>query len=96
MTTISPHLVAYNLYDKPLFQGGSSGQLYRPNSDADPLGGGEDMLQDIIKTDRFKPAKSFAGAEGGVAEGSSVCKKAATCNTLTHSLAHIPFSAFTS
>ncbi|KAL6984752.1 hypothetical protein U1Q18_018134 [Sarracenia purpurea var. burkii] len=54
----------YNVYDKGLFTAQPTlSTLYRPkkDADADMYGGAEEQLQKILKTDRFKPDKSFAG-----------------------------------
>lgn len=55
----------YNVYDKGLFTTQSTlSQLYRPkkDADADVYGGADEQLEKIMKTDRFKPDKGFAGA----------------------------------
>jgi len=55
---------SYNIYNKPLFQGSSAAQIYRPKkqNDDEAYGGEEDMkkLQD---TSKFQPDKGFSGAE---------------------------------
>ncbi|KAL7751562.1 mRNA splicing protein [Sorochytrium milnesiophthora] len=62
---------SYNLYDKPLFSGGSSGlsSIYRPKAAADDEMYGGDAAQaynSIVNTDRFTaaPGRGFTGAEG--------------------------------
>ncbi|OWM66060.1 SNW/SKI-interacting protein A-like [Punica granatum] len=56
----------YNVYDKGLFTAQPTlSTLYRPSkdTDSDMYGGDADeQLQKILKTDRFKPDKPFAGA----------------------------------
>lgn len=55
----------YNVYDKGLYTGQSTlSTLYRPKKDADNevYGGADEQLDKILKTDRFKPDKGFAGA----------------------------------
>lgn len=54
----------YSVYDKGLFTGQNTlSTLYRPKKDADSetYGGADEQLDKIMKTDRFKPDKSFAG-----------------------------------
>lgn len=57
---------AYNVYDKGLFTShpGLSG-LYRPKKDADTevYGGADEQLEKVLKTDRFRADKGFAGAK---------------------------------
>lgn len=51
----------YNVYDKPLFQGSSAANVYRPRK-----GDGETYGEDpdkILKTARFQPDRGFAGTE---------------------------------
>ena len=55
----------YNVYDKGLFTAQPTlSTLYRPkkDTDADMYGGADEQLDKIMKTDRFKPDKGFAGA----------------------------------
>ncbi|KAF8388927.1 hypothetical protein HHK36_025609 [Tetracentron sinense] len=55
----------YNVYDKGLFTAQSTlSSLYKPKKDADNdmYGGADEQLDKIMKTDRFKPDKGFAGA----------------------------------
>ncbi|XP_077210836.1 chromatin protein family [Tasmannia lanceolata] len=54
----------YNIYDKGLFTAQSTlSSLYRPkkDADADMYGGADEQLEKVLKTDRFKPDKAFAG-----------------------------------
>ncbi|GAB4857640.1 hypothetical protein Ancab_015546 [Ancistrocladus abbreviatus] len=54
----------YNVYDKGLFTAQSTlSTLYRPkkDTDGDMYGGADEQLEKILKTDRFKPDKAFAG-----------------------------------
>ncbi|GAV89766.1 SKIP_SNW domain-containing protein [Cephalotus follicularis] len=54
----------YNVYDKGLFQAQPTlSTLYRPKKDVDSdvYGGADEQLDKIMKTDRFKPDKAFAG-----------------------------------
>eukprot|EP00898_Chlorokybus_atmophyticus_P008338 jgi/Chlat1/8505/Chrsp80S07815 len=54
----------YTVYDKGLFAGShpSVGGLYRPKKDADSeVYGGDDALEKVVNTDRFKPDREFAG-----------------------------------
>ncbi|KAL1804850.1 hypothetical protein ACET3Z_027918 [Daucus carota] len=54
----------YNVYDKGLFTAQNTlSTLYRPkkDADADTYGGADEQLDKIMKTDRFKPDKSFTG-----------------------------------
>ncbi|KAA8523157.1 hypothetical protein F0562_009580 [Nyssa sinensis] len=54
----------YNVYDKGLFTAQPTlSTLYRPkkDADADMYGGADEQLEKILKTDRFKPDKAFAG-----------------------------------
>ena len=55
----------YNVYDKGLFTAQPTlSTLYRPKKDVDAeiYGGADEQLEKIMKTDRFKPDKGFAGA----------------------------------
>ncbi|BBN10480.1 SNW domain-containing protein 1 [Marchantia polymorpha subsp. ruderalis] len=55
---------AYNVYDKGLFTSQNAlGGLYRPRKDADNevYGGAEEQLDKVLKTDRFRADKGFAG-----------------------------------
>ncbi|XP_009775566.1 SNW/SKI-interacting protein A-like [Nicotiana tabacum] len=55
---------AYNVYDKGLFTAQPTlSTLYRPKKDVDSeiYGGSDEQLDKIMKTDRFKPDKAFAG-----------------------------------
>ncbi|KAG9451926.1 hypothetical protein H6P81_004830 [Aristolochia fimbriata] len=55
----------YNIYDKGLFTAQSTlSSLYKPkrDADADMYGGADEQLDKVLKTDRFKPDKSFTGA----------------------------------
>ncbi|GAB2254315.1 hypothetical protein Droror1_Dr00022124 [Drosera rotundifolia] len=54
----------YNVYDKGLFTAQSTlSTLYRPKKDVDSdvYGGADEQLDKILKTERFKPDKAFAG-----------------------------------
>ncbi|EEF31786.1 nuclear protein skip, putative [Ricinus communis] len=54
----------YNVYDKGLFTAQPTlSTLYRPKKDVDSdmYGGADEQLDKIMKTDRFKPDKAFAG-----------------------------------
>lgn len=54
----------YNIYDKGLFTAQPTlSTLYRPKKDTDSemYGGADEQLDKIMKTDRFKPDKSFSG-----------------------------------
>ncbi|KAK6925085.1 SKI-interacting protein SKIP, SNW domain [Dillenia turbinata] len=54
----------YSVYDKGLFTAQNTlSTLYRPkkDTDADVYGGADEQLEKIMKTDRFKPDKAFAG-----------------------------------
>jgi SNW domain-containing protein 1 len=53
----------YNIYSKPLFQGSSANQIYRPKKNDEETYGGEADLQKLKDTSRFKPDKGFAGTE---------------------------------
>ncbi|XP_044472037.1 SNW/SKI-interacting protein-like [Mangifera indica] len=55
----------YNVYDKGLFTAQPTlSTLYRPKKDADSemYGNADDQLEKIMKTDRFKADKGFAGS----------------------------------
>lgn len=56
----------YNVYDKGLFTSHSAlSSLYRPKKDADSEvygGGADEQLEKVMKTDRFRADKGFAGA----------------------------------
>ncbi|KAL7146854.1 hypothetical protein ABFS83_06G069900 [Erythranthe nasuta] len=55
---------AYNIYDKGLFTAQNTmSTLYRPKKDADDemYGGADEQLDKLMKTDRFKADRSFAG-----------------------------------
>lgn len=53
---------SYNAFDKPLFGATSSQQLFRPQQDqADVFG--EDQLEQIMKTKRFRPDQGFKGTD---------------------------------
>ncbi|KAF9605472.1 hypothetical protein IFM89_017491 [Coptis chinensis] len=55
----------YNVYDKGLFTAQSTlSSLYKPtrDTDTDTYGGADEQLEKVLKTDRFKPDKGFAGA----------------------------------
>eukprot|EP01090_Pellita_catalonica_P003536 TRINITY_DN13204_c0_g1_i1.p1 TRINITY_DN13204_c0_g1~~TRINITY_DN13204_c0_g1_i1.p1 ORF type:complete len:639 (+),score=134.32 TRINITY_DN13204_c0_g1_i1:36-1952(+) len=53
---------AYNIYDKPLFEGSSANTLFRPRTgDGDVYG--QQSAEDIINTDRFKPDRDFSGVD---------------------------------
>ncbi|KAH7572251.1 hypothetical protein JRO89_XS04G0227900 [Xanthoceras sorbifolium] len=55
----------YNVYDKGLFTAQPTlSTLYRPKKDADSemYGNADEQLEKIMKTDRFKPDKGFAGS----------------------------------
>jgi SNW domain-containing protein 1 len=51
---------AYNIYDKPLFGGGREAALYKAPTKADTEQYGENDLQKIISTDKFRPDKGYA------------------------------------
>ncbi|XP_022754992.1 SNW/SKI-interacting protein-like [Durio zibethinus] len=54
----------YNIYDKGLFTAQPTlSTLYRPKKDmdSDMYGGADEQLEKIMKTERFKPDKAFAG-----------------------------------
>ncbi|KDP35755.1 hypothetical protein JCGZ_10527 [Jatropha curcas] len=54
----------YNVYDRGLFTAQPTlSTLYRPKKDvdADVYGGADEQLDKILKTERFKPDKAFAG-----------------------------------
>ncbi|XP_035539942.1 SNW/SKI-interacting protein A-like [Juglans regia] len=54
----------YNVYDKGLFTARPTlSTLYRPKKDADAemYGGADEQLENIMKTDHFKPDKGFTG-----------------------------------
>ncbi|KAI3960950.1 hypothetical protein MKW98_019151 [Papaver atlanticum] len=54
----------YNLYDKKLFTAQNTiSTLYKPRKDTDSemYGGADEQLEKVLKTDRFKPDKAFAG-----------------------------------
>ncbi|XP_051143075.1 SNW/SKI-interacting protein A [Andrographis paniculata] len=55
---------AYNIYDKGLFNSQPTlSTLYRPKKDADDemYGGADEQMEKLMKTDRFKADKQFAG-----------------------------------
>ncbi|KAK3210644.1 hypothetical protein Dsin_015350 [Dipteronia sinensis] len=55
----------YNVYDKGLFTAQPTlSTLYRPkkDSDSDMYGNADEQLEKIMKTERFKPDKGFAGS----------------------------------
>lgn len=55
---------SYNIYDKGLFTAQTTlSTLYRPKKDvdSDTYGGADEQLEKIMKTERFKPDKAFAG-----------------------------------
>ncbi|KAL3834867.1 hypothetical protein ACJIZ3_009603 [Penstemon smallii] len=55
---------AYNVYDKGLFTAQNTmSTLYRPKKDADDemYGGADEQLEKLMKTERFKPDRAFAG-----------------------------------
>lgn len=55
---------SYNIYDKGLFTAQPTlSTLYRPKKDvdSDTYGGADEQLEKIMKTERFKPDKTFAG-----------------------------------
>ena len=53
----------YNLFDKPLFRGSSSTQLFRPKQGAEDIYGSEADLEALKSTSRFKADKGFHGTE---------------------------------
>ena len=72
---------AYNVYDKPLFSGGGSGNIYRPKRQADDDAYGGQDLDKIINTERFQADRGFQGAdarEGPRPEGPVEFEKVAT------------------
>jgi len=54
---------SYNIYNKPLFQGSSATQIYRPKKGDDETYGSESDLNKLKDTSKFKPDKGFTGAE---------------------------------
>jgi SNW domain-containing protein 1 len=55
---------AYNIYTKPLFQGSSANQLYRPKKELESENyGTEEDLNKLKDTSKFRPDKGFSGAE---------------------------------
>jgi hypothetical protein len=61
-------IIAYNLYDKPLFASQVAANIYRPTRDIDTeIYNGEQRsekeIETIISTDRFRPDRGFLGAE---------------------------------
>jgi len=55
---------SYNIYSKPLFQGSSANQVYRPKKPADDEAyGGEEDMKKLLDTSKFQPDKGFTGAE---------------------------------
>eukprot|EP01018_Ginkgo_biloba_P030138 Gb_08010 [translate_table: standard] len=55
----------YNIYDKGLFTTQNTlSSLYRPKKDTDTetYGGADEQLEKVLKTDRFRADKGFAGA----------------------------------
>jgi len=54
---------SYNIYDKTLFGSGREAALYKAPSKADAEQYGENDLQKIISTDRFRPDKDFSGVD---------------------------------
>eukprot|EP00252_Welwitschia_mirabilis_P007427 TRINITY_DN1877_c0_g1_i1.p1 TRINITY_DN1877_c0_g1~~TRINITY_DN1877_c0_g1_i1.p1 ORF type:complete len:598 (+),score=141.89 TRINITY_DN1877_c0_g1_i1:240-2033(+) len=55
----------YNIYDKGLFTAQNTlSSLYKPRKDMDGemYGGSDEQLEKILKTDRFRPDKGFAGS----------------------------------
>merc|ERR1712137_909074 len=53
----------YSAFDKPLFQGTSAHQMFRPKKDAEELYGSEADLEALKNTKRFQPDRGFKGAE---------------------------------
>lgn len=55
---------SYNIYTKPLFQGSSASQVYRPKKieDSETYGTEED-LKKLKDTSKFRPDKGFSGTE---------------------------------
>ncbi|OZJ04564.1 hypothetical protein BZG36_02707 [Bifiguratus adelaidae] len=64
---------AYNLYDKPLFNGSSMSSIYRPkaNADSEAYGGGSaEQIEQMVSSAKDKfgmsgGSKGFAGTDGG-------------------------------
>jgi SNW domain-containing protein 1 len=55
---------SYNIYSKPLFQGSSANQVYRPKKPTDDEAyGGEEDMKKLLDTSKFQPDKGFSGAE---------------------------------
>jgi len=65
---------AYNAYDQPLFKRGeAANKIYRPKAvadDADAAANADAEYSNLLKgAAKFRPAKGFAGAEGGESAG---------------------------
>jgi len=61
---------SYNIYTKPLFQGSSANQIYRPKpSDESETYGSEKDYQKLLDTSKFKPDKGFSGTTSESQEG---------------------------
>lgn len=55
---------SYNIYSKPLFQGSSANQIYRPKKKDDEENyGGEEDYNKLLDTTKFKPDKGFSGTD---------------------------------
>jgi SNW domain-containing protein 1 len=54
---------SYNIYNKPLFSGSSANVLYRPKKSDTELYGGEEEVEKLLKTSKFKPDKDFEGVD---------------------------------
>jgi SNW domain-containing protein 1 len=60
----------YNAFNKPLFDRGEAGSIYRPKKGENDIYGDADaQIAKLSDTSRFKPDKGFKGAEGGVGAG---------------------------
>jgi SNW domain-containing protein 1 len=68
----------YSVYDKPLFQGSSASNIYRPkkNLDDEIYGGpsGEKEMDRIMKADRFEGDRQFARKFQGTEAGESASR----------------------
>mmetsp|Transcript_84077 Transcript_84077/g.126041 ORF Transcript_84077/g.126041 Transcript_84077/m.126041 type:complete len:596 (+) Transcript_84077:34-1821(+) len=53
----------YNVFDKPLFNGGTSSKLFRPKKGAEDIYGSDADLEALKNSKRFQADKGFRGAE---------------------------------
>jgi len=53
----------YNIYSKPLFQGSSANVVYRPKKGDDENYGGQEDMDKLLDTTKFKPDKDFSGVD---------------------------------